>query len=411
MTEDITIIFYYGEPSIKIYVSDDFSSDYYSLIKSAYSRKNKYFRQSIEIDASESGTINAYEGGNTYTVCDESDERDYTPAGEITLRDSTFAKNNASFSYSYDSEAGVFVFKKADGTEYRRINPANTDGIELRFTYTTGFSIAFVQEVYDENGVLLDTDTVYNYSFTIDEYESVRIAYNHYGTSAPIPSCVGDKDYSTEGIFTCCDTVYTGDFASTRPYNDNCKSGAHVYTIKYKLTNYTGGTGDGGIDYDSANTSKVKIYDCYDGENHLREEVVCNSGQDYTFYALDKDGYIVDKDSVTVTGTADMSDIYFFYTPASEYRVLVTVNDFYNGTNHIRTQDSLLYGSTYSYDALPLEGELAGLSVDEVTKTGTVGKTEIQVKFTYTAASSYTVTVYDNYDGVDHIRTTILTQD
>lgn len=406
MTEDITIIFYYGEPSITVYVSDDFSSDNYSLIESAYSRNDRYFRLPIEIDASDSGTINAYEGGNTYTVCDESDEHDYTPAGEITLRDSTIAKNNASFSYSYDSEAGVFVFKKADGTEYRRINPANTDEIELRFTYTTGFSIAFVQEVYDKNGVLLDTDTVYNYSFTIDEYESVRIAYNHYGTSAPIPSCIGDKDYTTEKSFTCCDTVYTDDFASTRPYNDNCTSGTHVYTIKYKLTNYTGGTGDGGIDYDSANTSKVKIYDCYDGENHLREEVVCNSGQDYTFYALDKDGYIVDKDSVTVTGTADMSDIYFFYTPASEYRVLVTVNDFYNGTNHIRTQDSLLYGSTYSYDALPLEGELAGLSVDEVTKTGTVGKTEIQVKFTYTAASSYTVTVYDNYDGVDHIRTT-----
>ena len=243
MTEDVTITYYY-DIKLTIRILDDFNNDYGDTLENNRHGSHTYDRQSIVINTSSSGTINAYEAGNTYTAYTPYEDYDPTANKEdITLRDYTIA-DNASFSYSYDSDTGEFVFKKADGTEYDRVNPLVERGIVLTFNYeyVSPYSISVVQEIYDPDGVLLSSNTVYTYNLTTKDYLSAAWAYQDYGLSVDTPSClVGKeygKDYDEKVVLKRDDTTYdVGDlyFGDIWAYFSHSTTGAHAYIIQYRL--------------------------------------------------------------------------------------------------------------------------------------------------------------------------------
>ena len=150
---------------------------------------------------------------------------------------------------------------------------------------------------------------VFNYILTLTGYTNENIEYEKNGVTSTALLSDGKLEFSMTGTdsvtFTLPkDAIYSINVVDTKGY----------------LTNITKANGilseDREVEFDFSKNKvmkKVTVVDKYDDTDHVREEKEYEVGDTYTYQALNKDGYTVDKEEQTGIVQDDVT-IYFIYT-------------------------------------------------------------------------------------------------
>ncbi len=243
--------------------------------------------------------------------------------------------------------------------------------------------------------------TKYNFSYSVTEDITLYAKWIEVYTLSVTDNYYKNLDDYNNGIVET-----TSSRVSSLEEKDSQYSYSAVPTEGYLVygdDSYSGTlSGDVPVVFNYIRGVDVKVYDEYYNENNdlvqsdLRISETIIAGSDYSYDALSPSGYEVEG-SANYTGVAlTNTEIRFVYkVPA----YTITVIDEYQDSEGVveksdtRVEDILIRDTSYSYDALVVEG----YSVESVTNYSGVASEDLTLTFVYKKIPVYTIKVVDEY--------------
>lgn len=224
-----------------------------------------------------------------------------------------------------------------------------------------------VYDVYDEqphereNGVVEEGEDLYFEEISIEGYEYI--------------SCSDNTDIS--GV-TSADVGGSGKI--------------EIYFYYKRTTPYT-----------------VRVYDVYDGREHLRTETEVYEGEEIDYNAKRLNGYLCAKtqnsyiDEVTASYADEngIINVKFYYEAIGSQKYKIEVHDIFGRSDELRETYTAYTGDTVKYSSIKKEGYVS-IETDELELEVSSAYAEddgvIRVRFYYEAVKEYTVKVYDKFE-------------